>query len=307
MGWPLERVERYAGPPLAERANVAALAAAVELRRTGEPVSLADSIERVLGSGDDVDWDARRRPEDGRWVVVVSVKGKPAAAWTYDTAGRNVHPLDEEARRLMGVAPAREPAPESSRTATRETAVITRPAHPSLRGEQREQHRETERHERPHLVSVPAPEPETAEPTSQTADADELADVVDFGERELVGRDARPSQHALDAEDMHADGAHLDETYPDDVYPDDDGYADDAGYATDTDDDDPLADLPPAAGQQETLNLPRPAPVPAKPVEPVAPVAETPTKPARKPKPKPKRASVPTWDEILFGSKTPED
>lgn len=284
MGWPLDRVERYAGPPLAERTNIAALAAAVELRRTGEPVSLEQSIEQVLGSDDDVEWDARRRPEDGRWVVVVSVKGKPAAAWTYDLAGRNVHPLDEEARRLMGVAPARESARESARDSARDTAVITRPAHPSQRGEQHE----PERHERPHLVSVPSPDPEpvAAEHEAEPESA-ELADVVDFADRELVHAHERDAHSGIDVDDDE---------------PVDDAQDD---FAQETFDEDPLADLPPAAGQQETLNLPRPTHPPAKPAEPVKPAAAKPDKPARKSKAK--RASVPTWDEILFGSKTPED
>ena len=286
MGWPLDRVERYAGPPLAERVNIAALAAAVELRRTGEPVVLAQSIEQVLGSDDDVEWDARRRPEDGRWVVVVSVKGKPVAAWTYDLAGRSVHPLDEEARRLMGVAPARESA--------RETAVIARPSHPSQRGEQQREH---ERPERPHLVSVPAPEPEPVDEPEPVVEP-ELAEVVDFAEHEHshahTGGRAEPSDDAFDElDDIPAD---------DDVQ--------DTGFEQETfAGQDPLADLPPAAGQQETLNLPRPTHQ-AKPHEPVkpapdAPAASKPAKPARKSKAK--RASVPTWDEILFGAKTPDD
>lgn len=52
-----------------------------------------------------VTWDARRR-DDGKWVVTASfttVRGPVQAAWTYDSAGRNLHPIDEAARRLMGV------------------------------------------------------------------------------------------------------------------------------------------------------------------------------------------------------------
>lgn len=55
-----------------------------------------------------VTWDARRR-DDGKWVVTASfttVRGPVQAAWTYDSAGRNLHPIDEAARRLMGVASA---------------------------------------------------------------------------------------------------------------------------------------------------------------------------------------------------------
>ncbi|MFM7146893.1 MAG: hypothetical protein ACKOW5_11240, partial [Actinomycetales bacterium] len=41
---------------------------------------------------------------DGKWVVSVAHPGLPegvVATWTYDHAGRNLHPLDEVARRLM--------------------------------------------------------------------------------------------------------------------------------------------------------------------------------------------------------------
>ena len=116
-GWPLDKVERYAGPLLAERAYVAQLAQAVEVRRsggavTGVGVTLADTVARVLWDEGmnraSVTWDARRR-DDGKWVVTASFideQGPVRAAWTYDSAGRNLHPIDEAARRLMGITSA---------------------------------------------------------------------------------------------------------------------------------------------------------------------------------------------------------
>ncbi len=113
-GWPLDKVERYAGPLLAERAYVAQLAQAVEVRRsggtvTGVGVTLADTVARVLWDEGmiraSVAWDARRR-DDGKWIVTASFttsRGPVQASWTYDNAGRNLHPIDEAARRLMGV------------------------------------------------------------------------------------------------------------------------------------------------------------------------------------------------------------
>ncbi len=108
-GWPLDRVIRYAGPPLAERAYVAERASSVEIRRdpSGSSPSLSDSVDAVLGAmglyPDQVQWDAWRR-SDGKWVVSVTHPGLPTgtiATWTYDHAGRNLHPLDEFARRFM--------------------------------------------------------------------------------------------------------------------------------------------------------------------------------------------------------------
>jgi hypothetical protein len=109
-GWPLDRVIRFAEPPIAERGYIAQLAQAVELRRTGTPVTLADTVKLALAddglTDTDVSWDAYRR-EDGKWIVIAAFtgpRGAMQATWTYDSAGRNLHPLDETARRLMGVS-----------------------------------------------------------------------------------------------------------------------------------------------------------------------------------------------------------
>jgi hypothetical protein len=108
-GWPLDRVIRYAGPPLAERAYVAERASSVEIRRdpSGSSTSLSDSVDGALEAmglyPDQVQWDAWRR-SDGKWVVCVTHPGLPTgtvATWTYDHSGRNLHPLDEFARRFM--------------------------------------------------------------------------------------------------------------------------------------------------------------------------------------------------------------
>lgn len=107
-GWPLDKVARYAEPPLAERAFIAERAQQVEMRRSGGRVRLADSVDLVLGPDHAraVRWDAYRR-DDGRWIVTAELPastGRPAGTWTYDPAGPNLHPLDEPARWLMGVS-----------------------------------------------------------------------------------------------------------------------------------------------------------------------------------------------------------
>lgn len=141
-GWPLDRVERYAGPPLAERGYVADQARAAEVRRTRGPVTLDDTVADAMAkagrSANEVTWDAWRR-EDGTWVVTATAPGA-VATWTYDLTGRRVHPLDDSARRLMGadVAPTATPAPE----------------------------------ERPRLVSVPDQAPESTEPPVSTRATD---------------------------------------------------------------------------------------------------------------------------------------
>ena len=106
-GWSIEKVRRYEGPVLAERAHVSELAQAVRVRRrNAEPVALGTLVVRRLsGRGVDADhigWDAWR-PDEGPWVVVVQfIAGgrERQARWHYDAAARSVVPADDEARWL---------------------------------------------------------------------------------------------------------------------------------------------------------------------------------------------------------------
>ncbi len=106
-GWDLAKVLRYAGPLLDERAFMAQQGSLVEVRRSGGGATLAESCAQQVGAdrADAIVWDSHRR-DDGRWIVTASVPGRGTAAWTYDHHGRNLHPLDDLARALMGVSPA---------------------------------------------------------------------------------------------------------------------------------------------------------------------------------------------------------
>jgi hypothetical protein len=78
------------------------------VRRTGNSVTLGESVALALSADDaaDISWDSARRA-DGKWVVLVYFTSHSAtqhASWTYDNVGRTVHPIDETARRLMGVS-----------------------------------------------------------------------------------------------------------------------------------------------------------------------------------------------------------
>lgn len=78
------------------------------MRRSGGGATLQQAASAALGidaSSGQVDWDSWRR-EDGKWVVSAGYPDRGAtkvARWTYDPAGRNIHPLDDNARALMGV------------------------------------------------------------------------------------------------------------------------------------------------------------------------------------------------------------
>jgi hypothetical protein len=101
----------FATPVLAERAYQAELAqrASVRRRLAAGPVSnlgtaVAARLEALEVDPDSVEWDAWRR-EDGRWTVVAAYAARGEhhqAAFSYDTAGRFVVAEDDEARALVG-------------------------------------------------------------------------------------------------------------------------------------------------------------------------------------------------------------
>ncbi|WP_131770891.1 septation protein SepH, partial [Candidatus Protofrankia californiensis] len=115
-GIPVERVERYEGPVLAERARVVQEARAALLPKDpggapGRP--LGEVVDaRLLAVQDDPEsaqWDAWRRV-DGIWLVQLTSESR-CARWTWDPVVRRVRPHDDAARAL--VAPEAPEAPEA--------------------------------------------------------------------------------------------------------------------------------------------------------------------------------------------------
>ncbi|WP_336320548.1 septation protein SepH [Streptomyces lavendofoliae] len=109
-GIPVERVRRFEGPVLAERAFMAERARKTPVRRPGENTGpqLGEAVqERLLLRGADKDtvvWDSWRR-DDGTWEVLLiyRVAGEVhSASWTYDPPRRLVQAVDDEARSLIG-------------------------------------------------------------------------------------------------------------------------------------------------------------------------------------------------------------
>ncbi|PAZ14761.1 DNA-binding protein [Streptomyces sp. SA15] len=122
-GIPVDRVRRFEGPVLAERAFMAERARKTPVRRPGENAAgpqLGEAVqERLLLRGaekDTVQWDSWRR-DDGTWEVllVYRVAGEPhSASWTYDPPRRLVQAVDEEARSLIGESDDLAASPEPS-------------------------------------------------------------------------------------------------------------------------------------------------------------------------------------------------
>jgi hypothetical protein len=113
-GIPLDRVERFAAPVLAEREHIAAVAMSASVRRRGETSghrSLRITVtERLVNRGVDIDtvsWDSYRL-DDGRWAVTADyLSGTESrhACFTYDPRSRFSVAANDEARRLLGEHP----------------------------------------------------------------------------------------------------------------------------------------------------------------------------------------------------------
>lgn len=109
-GISVDRVRRFEGPVLAERAFMAERARKTAIRRHGESTGpqLGEAVaERLALRGAEKDaehWDSWRR-DDGTWEVVLGYRADGevrSASWTYDPPRRLVQPIDDEARALIG-------------------------------------------------------------------------------------------------------------------------------------------------------------------------------------------------------------
>jgi hypothetical protein len=108
-GWQLDRVLRYAEPPLGERAYVAERAQATYVHSTRGGSTLAEIVFDITKSNALV-WDSFYR--NGQWIISAKLDGSEAL-WNFEPTGKTVHPLNDVARSWMGVAPVR-PAPGKS-------------------------------------------------------------------------------------------------------------------------------------------------------------------------------------------------
>jgi hypothetical protein len=132
-GVPIERIRWFEGPVLAERAYRAQEAQSAMVRRPGESGSgprLGEVVtERLtaLGSNpEDASWDSIKR-NDGSWQVqiVFAADGRSrAAGWVYDPRRKHATPVDDEAARLSLPEADLPPLPEPS-GAVRGEATVT--------------------------------------------------------------------------------------------------------------------------------------------------------------------------------------
>jgi Protein of unknown function (DUF3071) len=102
-----DRILRFAGPVLSERAHLASRACATLVKRPQGDDTLRNLVVNKLEAHDidcaQLEWDAWRR-EDTRWNVTVAWpagSGSGYATWLFDAASQTVIAFDDEARWLF--------------------------------------------------------------------------------------------------------------------------------------------------------------------------------------------------------------
>ncbi len=280
--WPVDRIRRYEGPVLAERAHIAELAQAVRLRRRpAEQVTLASEVNtRLRARGVDpslTEWDAWRIEEDP-WTIVASftAAGAPLQArWQFDLAARTVTPADDEARWLTEQLTDQDgPLAPARLTAVSVGAVYDVDADGG--------------------VVHPEPALATPEPT----DPVDLMSAMRTRRAERQKPTPKSATPAVDPAQVPGVKPAKPPTKP--------RSAPRARVADSL----PPAAHPPQSLEPEPISVPAvavpepaappspPVVAPAAQVEPVAAVVAARPKPARG-----RRASVPSWDDIMFGTK----
>ncbi len=286
---PVERIRRFEGPVLQERWYIADLAQRTNVRRvTDSAAHQLDALvlERLGARGvepDDLAWDARRR-EDGRWAVRLDyVHGgrERSATWLFDHQRRTLEPHDDEADWLIGDERA---VPEPKRGSRgRSQKASTAPAGPAA-SENDPASDDPDDSDAPEFppASPGAPRltavPDVVDDGAIDGDID-VADASDTDVSDTTLSTTTLSTTTLSTTDDDVDAPPIEAPADD---------ADDHGAVVDGTDsmDDSEPESPPEAEKDSPLR---------------------PTT-GRSPKRAGRRASVPSWDEILFGgSSGPED
>mgnify|MGYP001165758010 CR=1 FL=1 len=289
-GWSVEKVHKYEGPILAEREYVAGLGRAVRLRQragSGPSTTVGQRVaDRLTARGvdaDTIEWDAWRR-EGPEWTVAVTFAAggrSRQGTWAFDVVARSLHAKDDEARWLSEDEPAATPVP-------REAPVYDVEADGGLDAPRRRT-----RAEDPVDLVTAMRERSAARSRRGTARRRGLEPVA-----ALPLEEAAPSPTTSPAEDVETITA-----------------AQSTGLRDADPVPDPVAEPVPAPvvsavaaethGEPEPLVKPDDEPDPDVEVEVEAPV-EAGSPPARHTPRRSGRPSVPSWDDIVFGTK-PKD
>ena len=108
--WSYEKVERFAGPILQERAYILSVANNVVVKGSGtrDAQTFIEVVTaRLAANGvasDSLEWNTHRR-DDGQWVIRLaypSTNSNGDALWIFNLAKRTIHSDDEGASWIMG-------------------------------------------------------------------------------------------------------------------------------------------------------------------------------------------------------------
>jgi len=292
-GIAIERVRWFEGPVLAERAYMADQAQTASVRRLGESIPttpgprLGEIVSQrmtALGTDpEDAQWDAKKRG-DGSWLVELSFTSAGRlhiAEWVFDPRRRHVLPADDNAARmsLPGAEPLAPAAPRPgeatvTQLAPRLTAGYA--AAPQPNGTTGSGADGWTRYERPGAARPPVPQPvppafpPQAAPTHSVPAPAAPVTAEPRGEmpRQPTAERAVPAAEAVAPPAVPAAEA----VAPPAV---------------------PAAEAVAAAAEDDPAQTPAAAPP--------EPVGEQAGRPGRKTA-RGKRSSVPSWDEIMFGS-----
>lgn len=193
-GWELERVRRFEGPPLAERAWISERARATEIRRPeGDAPLDALVAERLETRGVDAQglrWDAWKR-DDGRWTVLLAYpagQGDRVATWLYDPDGRTLVADDEEARWIT-----EQPEQPAAEEGAAEAGDEGRPRLVSVPTGEGDDQRDTLTVDTTGAAAAPEPEPlEEAEPQPAAAASPEPGPAEEPAAEQAEPKPARP-------------------------------------------------------------------------------------------------------------------
>ncbi|AXK44982.1 septation protein SepH [Brachybacterium saurashtrense] len=327
---PLEHVRRYEGPVLAEREWTAQRARTFPVGRGGP--ALLDVVTERLAAREatgDTAWDAWRR-QDGTWTLELtfSAGGRTRQAhWVADIDNRSVSPVDDEARWISDEDAPPEPSRGRGRLQAVKSAVYDLEADGSLDGSPTPSSRaRTWTPRRPAADSHPStidedeldalnarrglrPVPRQEGPATvwsgledaATEETETSADAVpEPGQAPQDGTLTGPDQeaaleHSTGAATQDDDAEEREAT----AWP----AEEDTAPATPQDDPAEVPEDAPTPAAQDTVDL---TPLPGFDEEERSSSSEEDAPapaPEKKPRPRSKRASMPSWDEIVFGSK----
>ena len=308
-GWTVEKVRRFEGPVLAEREHVARVARQCAVGTRGSaPETLAERVgERLKDRGVDRDaaeWDSSR-DEEGTWTLTMTFAAggrQRTASWRYEPLGGSVTATNDEARWLSEeAAPAAIPTPHTAPTGDSEVYDVDADGGVGIPTRRRGPHEPIDLMAAMREHSARGRRGRGRRPSPSSTPGDDAApdDALPIEELVVDPADAPPPPAARG---RNAVSAHLDEPVESDEmvggFPEDDAPALSAVEPLSDDGGSEEGNAPPAPAASSTD-----AAAPAPDAEDDTDAAAVDAPPRRQASARRGRPSVPSWDDIVFGTK----